>query len=133
MTEEYEKDKGDAERIFKTQMVPQAWQDRLLSMVLDKGLPVVLCLIAIYYLYNGLMTQIPKHIDAITQAGKQIAEEDRIARREDTQKHLEAVKVVVEGAKDSQERLERILTNKVNIVERKVQAVEKKTEGMEVN
>ena len=121
------------DRIFRTQAVPPSIQEAITRMVLDKGLPIILCLIAIYYLFTTLMTQIPKHIEAITSGIKQIADEDRIARHEDVAKHLEAVKTVVDGAKDSQDRLERILSNKVNIVERKVKEVEKKTEGMEVN
>lgn len=124
---------NDPDRVFKTQAVPPSIQEAITRMVLDKGLPVILCLIAIYYLFTTLMTQLPKHIEAITTGFKQIAEEDRVARHEDVAKHLEAVNAVVDGAKDSQDRLERILTNKVNMVERKVKEVEKKTEGMEVN
>lgn len=130
----------DPNKIYRTQVMPGSWQQQIISSIIKGGLPVILLSIGCYVFYTGMKSEIPAHLKTITDGYKVISEQDRDARSEDVKRHLEAVRAVVDGAKDSQDRLERILTNKINLVERKASRAEekveensKKLEGMGIN
>lgn len=123
-------DADDPEKVFKTQAVAPNIQERLTNLAFSQGAPFIFACVVIYFLYINLVGSIPKHIEAINAGFEAVAKGDREARKLDADKHVETVKAVVDGAKDSQDRLERILTNKIKVVETKVNENIKKLEGM---
>ena len=117
-------DTEDPDKVFRTQPVPKSLQERAIDMAFSQGFPVLLCCTAIYFLYTGMMTQIPSHIKAITDGYKQISDEDRAARTGDVTRFTETHKTLVDTFKAEQERTERILTGRVSRLEEGVKRIE---------
>jgi F0F1-type ATP synthase epsilon subunit len=141
----------DPNRVYKTQMVKPSWQDQLKEMIIQKGFSTCLLCAVIYVLYAEMKAEIPNHLQAIKDGFVAVSEADRAvhvaeaaaareARRQDTERHIEAVKVCIEGQRDEREKareaaaqLERILTNKMGLVVKQVEENEKKIESLRDN
>lgn len=141
----------DSERVYKTQAVKVSWQVQLRDMLIQKGFSTILLCGVIYVLYTDTKSEIPKHIQAIKDGYVTISDADRaaqvaeaqanrVARDQALNRHVEAIKICIEGQRDEREKareaaaqLERILTNKVGVVAKQVEATEKKIEAIQNN
>lgn len=141
----------EPDRVYKTQAVKASWQVQLREMIIQKGFSTILLCGCIYILYTDTKAEIPKHIQAIKEGYVAISEADRaaqvaeaqanrVARDQALNRHVEAIKICIEGQRDEREKareaaaqLERILTNKVGVVAKQVEATEKKIEAIQNN
>lgn len=141
----------DPDRVFKTQAVKASWQVQLRDMLIQKGFSTILLCGVIYVLYTDTKSEIPKHIQAIKDGYVLISDTDRAAHTAEAQanrgardqalaRHVEAIKLCIDGQRDEREKareaaaqLERILTNKIGVVAKQIEATEKKIEETQAN
>lgn len=146
MTNEGTSREDDPDRVFLTKPIDKSIQKQLLEMLIQKGFSTCVLCAVIWALYTNLTNAIPLHIRAINdgvesiskadrEARQQDAKEDREARQQDALRHVEAVRMLTESQRDEREKaraaaeqLERILTNKMNVVARRVEENAKKIE-----